>query len=62
MPLPTTTSTAPSAPTLTPTFMIVLAWLVVTIPAAWGIYNTGLNAKKLFAPVPPAAAAVSVHR
>jgi hypothetical protein len=29
---------------------IVLAWLVVGIPAGWGVYNTGLNAVKLFTP------------
>lgn len=44
----------------TPAIAIALAWLVVGAPAAWGIYNTGLNARKLFAPAPvvtaPAAA------
>ena len=28
--------------------LIALAWLLVCIPAAWGIYNTALNAMKLF--------------
>ena len=28
---------------------IALAWLVVGIPAGWGVYNTVLNAVKLFA-------------
>ncbi|HME12081.1 MAG TPA: hypothetical protein VKF79_04430 [Candidatus Acidoferrum sp.] len=28
--------------------LILLAWVVVSIPASWGIYNTGLNAMKLF--------------
>jgi hypothetical protein len=28
--------------------MIALAWLVVCIPAAWGVFNTVLNAMKLF--------------
>ena len=37
----------------TPTAAIMVAWLIVGIPAAWGIYNTALNAKKLFA-APPA--------
>ena len=41
----------------TPAIAIVFAWLIVGIPAAWGIYNTGLNAKKLFAPAPPAVIA-----
>ncbi|TCK75292.1 MFS transporter small subunit [Acidipila rosea] len=27
---------------------VFLAWLVVAIPAAWGVYNTALNAAKLF--------------
>jgi hypothetical protein len=26
---------------------IFAAWLVVSIPAAWGVYNTVLNAMKL---------------
>jgi len=34
--------------------LILVAWLVVSVPAAWGVYNTGKNALKLFAP--PAAA------
>jgi len=37
--------------------LIIAAWLVVSIPAAWGVYNTALNAKKLFAAPPPATAA-----
>jgi hypothetical protein len=28
--------------------LIVAAWFVVSIPAAWGIYYTLLNALKLF--------------
>jgi hypothetical protein len=28
--------------------LIALAWIVVCIPAAWGVYNTALNAIKLF--------------
>jgi hypothetical protein len=39
----------------TPAVAILVAWLIVGIPAAWGIYNTALNAKKLFAAAPPAA-------
>ena len=27
---------------------VALAWLVVIIPAAWGVYNTVLRAAKLF--------------
>jgi hypothetical protein len=32
----------------TPVSVIVVAWLAVSLPAAWGIYNTVLNALKLF--------------
>ncbi len=36
----------------TPVALILVAWLIVGIPAAWGVYNTVLNARKLFvAPV-----------
>jgi hypothetical protein len=28
--------------------VIALAWIVVLIPAAWGVYFTVLNAMKLF--------------
>lgn len=28
--------------------LIAAAWFLVSIPAAWGIYNTLLNALKLF--------------
>jgi hypothetical protein len=28
--------------------LIAAAWLIVSIPAAWGIYNTALNAMQLF--------------
>lgn len=29
--------------------LIAAAWIVVSLPLAWGIYNTGLSAAKLFA-------------
>jgi hypothetical protein len=32
----------------TPTVLVLAAWLVVCVPAGWGIYNTALNAAKLF--------------
>ena len=32
--------------------MILAAWLVVSIPLAWGVYNTVLSSLKLFAAVP----------
>jgi len=28
--------------------LIFFAWIVVSIPLAWGVYNTALNAVKLF--------------
>ncbi len=28
--------------------MIALAWLVVLVPATWGVYNTALRAAHLF--------------
>lgn len=34
---------------------ILFAWLVISIPLAWGIYNTGKNAMKLFHSSEPAA-------
>jgi hypothetical protein len=33
--------------------VILLAWLVVSIPAGWGVYNTVLNAVKLFTNTAP---------
>ncbi len=36
--------------------LILAAWVIVGVPAAWGVYNTALNAKKLFT-APPVAAA-----
>ena len=47
----------PETKTTSP-LLIVAAWLVVGIPASWGVYNTALNAKKLFVAPPPAAAPV----
>jgi hypothetical protein len=32
--------------------LILLAWIVVSLPAAWGVYNTALNALKLFTETP----------
>jgi hypothetical protein len=37
------TTAKPSSP-----LTIALAWLVVLIPAGWGIYNTALRAANLF--------------
>jgi hypothetical protein len=35
-------------PNKTSSILIFAAWLLVSIPAAWGVYNTLLNALKLF--------------
>ena len=32
----------------TPAGLIAAAWIVVSLPLAWGIYNTALSAAKLF--------------
>lgn len=45
----------------TPAAFIVLAWLIVSVPASWGIYNTVLNAKKLFTAQPTVNAAPQQH-
>jgi hypothetical protein len=46
----------PETKTTSP-LLVVAAWLIVGIPAGWGVYNTALNAKKLFVAPPPAAVA-----
>jgi hypothetical protein len=38
--------------------VIFAAWLAVSLPAAWGVYNTALNAAKLFSVSTPSAATV----
>jgi hypothetical protein len=35
-----------------PAALIVLAWLLVSVPLGWGVYNTLLNSMKLFQPAP----------
>jgi hypothetical protein len=32
--------------------LVFLAWLVVSIPAGWGVYNTVLGAVRLFTDTP----------
>jgi hypothetical protein len=44
----------------TPAAAILVAWLIVGIPAAWGIYNTALNAKKIFAGPPATTTATPI--
>ena len=53
-----------TTPKNSPAGLVTIAWLVVSIPLAWGIYNTGLNAAKLFTHLhgnPPAAAPAPSH-
>ena len=38
----------------TPAVVILLAWLVVGVPLAWGVSQTWKNAAKLFTTPPPA--------
>jgi hypothetical protein len=37
----------PSEPKTSPA-AIALAWILVCVPLAWGVYNTALGAAKLF--------------
>jgi hypothetical protein len=39
--------------------LIAIAWLIVIVPAAWGLNKTVQNAMKLFTTAPPAAAAAA---
>jgi hypothetical protein len=36
--------------------LIALAWIIVGVPLAWGVYRSSLNAVKLFQPQPAATA------
>jgi hypothetical protein len=36
--------------------LVAAAWIFVSIPLAWGIYNTALGAAKLFTHLPQPAA------
>jgi hypothetical protein len=36
--------------------LIALAWIVVGVPLAWGVYKSAMNAVKLFQPQPAAMA------
>ena len=40
-----------------PASMILFAWLLVSVPLSWGVYNTLLNSMKLF--MAPAGAPAS---
>ena len=37
--------------------LVAAAWIVVALPLAWGIYNTGVSAAKLFTHLHQAAPA-----
>jgi hypothetical protein len=37
--------------------LVAVAWIVVSLPLAWGIYNTALGAAKLFTPLHQSAPA-----
>ena len=36
---------------------VLLAWVVISIPLGWGLYQSVIKSKPLFAGPPPAAAA-----
>jgi hypothetical protein len=36
---------------------LLIAWMFVGVPLGWGVYNTALNAMKLFQPAPATAGA-----
>jgi hypothetical protein len=36
--------------------VIALAWIIVGVPLAWGVYKSALNAVKLFQPQPAVTA------
>jgi len=40
--------------------VIILAWIIVGLPAGWGVYNTARNSMKLFqkSPAPTAPSLV----
>jgi hypothetical protein len=40
-----------------PAWLVLLAWIVVSVPAGWGVYNTTKNALKLFQSAPATATA-----
>ncbi len=42
--------------------LVALAWSVVSIPLLWGVYNTALNASKLFTATPAASAPAAAAR
>lgn len=52
-----TSDTAPAH--RTSPLLVALAWAVVAVPAAWGIYMTAMTSVQLFKPTAPAPAAHS---
>jgi hypothetical protein len=43
------------APRKTPYTLLIVSWLVVLIPATWGVTQTVKNSLKLFTAPPPAS-------
>ena len=39
--------------------VVAIAWILVGVPLAWGVYKSALNAVKLFQPQPAATAPVA---
>ncbi len=52
---------APEPPRTSPLLLIV-AWLVVGIPAAWGVSQTVMRSMDLFTSPPPATAPSTTNR
>jgi hypothetical protein len=42
--------------------IVLLAWLLVSLPLAWGVYNTLLNSMKLFQSPPASSTPASSAR
>ena len=54
---------SPSRPPPSTSVAVAVAWLVVGLPAAWGVYQTALKSKNLFSPpsAPAASTAPAAH-
>lgn len=49
-------------PAKTPVILVILAWLFVGVPWAWGVTQLWKNARQLFASPPPAASSTAGHK
>ena len=47
--------------TKSPAALVLLAWLFVGLPLAWGVYNTVRNSMKLFQKTSPPAHASTIN-